>query len=116
MIVTSESRAKVVNDKIIKVYNERVDKVNKRVQTYEQNTDEKLIVFEVINSDSVVTLFAENATNAQRLAHEAARIKRIVDTRTQFHVDRFKPEGPKVADGALILTASEEVRNDWPDL
>jgi hypothetical protein len=116
MIVTSESRAKVVNEKIVKVYNERVDKVSKRVQTYEQNTDEKLIVYEMLNSDSVVTLFAENASNPKRLAHETARIKRIVDTRTKSHVDRFRAEGAKDPDGVLILKASEEVRKEWPNL
>jgi hypothetical protein len=114
MTVTSERQARFVNEKIIKPYSERVEKVNKRVEIYEQNTDEKLIIFEMINSESVATFFAEGPINSKRLGYEAARIKRIVDTRTNVHADRLRAGGMKDPDA--LDKAADETRKEWPTL
>lgn len=114
MTVTSERQAKFVNEKIIKPYSERVEKVNKRAATYEQNTDEKVIILEMLNSESVATFFAESAINTKRVAHEAARIKRIVDTRANAHAERLRAGGMK--DPEAIEKAFEEARKELPTL
>jgi hypothetical protein len=114
MIVTSERQAKFVNEKIIKAYPERIEKVNKRVATYEQNTDEKVIILQMVDSESVATLFAEGAINGKRLSHEAARIKRIVDTRVNTHLERLRAGGMK--DPEAIEKATEEARKELPVL
>jgi hypothetical protein len=112
MMVTSESRAKFVNEKIFKTYSDRVALIDKRAANYQQNTDDVQIIRETLNSESLAILFAEISANKKRMDLETARIRKIFDTRVKEHMDRFKAGGDKDAEAR----AKEETRKEWPNL
>jgi len=78
MMCTSEARAQFVKTKIISAYQERQMKLDKRFDSWVQNTDDKLIVLDIMDSDSVATLLAEIPINYKRLDYEQQRIAAMV--------------------------------------
>jgi hypothetical protein len=100
MLVTNESRAETANVKIIKTYKDRLIEIDKRLDTYVQNQEEKLILFETLTSESVVILFAECTINQKRLDLEQQRLKNLLATLVQREKDRRKeandPEEVKI--------------------
>jgi hypothetical protein len=77
MMCTSEARAVVARDKILKAYPDRLTALDKRMATWLQNTDDKLIVLDTLFSDSVATLLAELPINAKRLEYELQRLQNL---------------------------------------
>jgi hypothetical protein len=125
MMSTSEWRAELGKDKIIKPYTEKVGNIDKRFATWVQNTDDKEIIRDTLDSESVATLLAEAPINLRRLNHERARITRKVDARAKEHADRLTSEGLLErlrADGvanpeAVVMEkAREETKKEWPVL
>ncbi len=108
MMVTSEGRAKFATDKIFKTFPDRVGPVDKREQTYEQNTDDKIVMLEMISSESVAILFAENGIIQKRLKLEQDRIRNLVDSKVRTEVEKRKAEG----EANPVVKA----RDLWPNL
>jgi hypothetical protein len=93
MMVTNESRAKFVNDKIIGTYQDRYGKIEKRMQTYVQNTENETIILDTLRSESVAILLAESQFNIPRLNHEQQRLKKLLEATVQREKDRRKEAG-----------------------
>jgi hypothetical protein len=88
MMVTSEERAQLAKTKILgKVYTERLQAIDKRMDSWLQNTDDKLIVLETMTSESVVTLLAELPINAKRLELEQKRLGNLLAAKIKEGVD-----------------------------
>ena len=108
MMVTSEARAKFVTDKIFKTFPDRVGPLDKRAATYEQNTDDKTIVLQMISSESVAILLAENIINQRRLKLEQERIKNLLAFKVRTEIEKLKAEGQANPDA--------KARDKWPSL
>jgi hypothetical protein len=108
MMVTSESRAKYANVKIFKSFSERISPIDKRAASYEQNTDDKQIVMEMVTTESVAMLLAENSINQRRFKLEQQRIKNLLEFNRKTEVDKLKAEGQANPD--------VKVREKWPNL
>ncbi len=77
MMTTSEARAKIANEKVLKTYSARISDVDKRLDLWVQNAEEKFIIANTLNSESAATLIAENKINLKRLELERARLQRL---------------------------------------
>ena len=93
MMVTSEARAKFVTEKIFKTFSDRIGPVDKRAASYEQNTDDSVIVMQMVTTESVAMLFAENKINQRRLKLEQDRLKNLLEFNRQTELDNLKAEG-----------------------
>lgn len=125
MMSTSEDRAKLARDKVLKVYGDRLKAIDKRCEDWLRNTDDKLVVFETMDSESVITLLVETPINAKRLAHEQQRIlamcayraKEIADRMAiDGTLDRMRQEGVANPEAAIQSKAREEAKKEWPVL
>ena len=88
MMVTSEDRAQLAKTKILgKVYTERLQAIDKRMDSWLQNTEDKLVVIETMSSESVVTLLAELPINAKRLDLEQKRIGNLLAAKIKEGAD-----------------------------
>jgi hypothetical protein len=125
MTVTRESQAKWVNEKILKTYSERLGEVETRMDKWTQTTENKDVCINTLTSESVSLLLAEDMINRRRLKHEVARVKRIIDTRVQQHVDeaiaageleKLKADGAKDPMGIIVGRATEDTKKEWPTL
>jgi hypothetical protein len=94
MMITSERRASLANTKILgKLYQEKIQTIDKRFDNWLMNQEEKDVVKDVLSSESVVILIAENKINKKRLEFEMARLKRLLDTRVKDETERRKANG-----------------------
>ncbi len=87
MMSTTEERAKLAQEKIIKPYSDRLQKIDKRFASWLQNTDDKEIVRDTLTEISVATLISEIPINTRRLEHEQQRIDAMVKARQKEGVD-----------------------------
>jgi hypothetical protein len=108
MMVTGESRAKFANDRVLKPFADRIGKVDNRTQLYEQNTDDKVVMLQMVDTESVAILVAEGQINRTRFKLEQDRIKNLLGTLVGNEVEKRKAEG----EANPIVKASEK----WPNL
>jgi hypothetical protein len=108
MMVTSESRAKFAATKIFKPFPDRIGPLDQRTANFEQNTDDNVIVLQVVNTESVAILFAENSINQRRFKLEQDRIKNLVAFKIRTEEDKLKAEGQ----ANPVVKAGDK----WPNL
>jgi hypothetical protein len=107
MITTNEGRALYVRAKIFKPLGERVQVLDKRFDTWAQNTEDKLVAEDTISSESVMILIAEKKINQERLRRELDRLKKLVASKVQDETERRR----QIGDNAPV-----DPEKDWPNL
>jgi hypothetical protein len=108
MMVTSESRATVANTKVFKPYSDRLAAIDKRYETWIQNTDDKVIILDTMTSESVAVLLSENAINKRRLQLERQRLQKLLDDFKDKRIERLKLAGE--------ANPVVDPRKEWPNL
>jgi len=107
MLTTSERRARLANEKIFGRYQERLQEIDRRFGIWETNADEKLMTIDVLSSESVITLIAENKTNQDRLAAETTRLSKLLRDMTEQEAARRRELGENPA---------VDTKEVWPNL
>jgi len=107
MLTTSERRARLANEKIFGRYSERLQEIDRRFKIWETNADERMMTIDVLTSESVITLMAENKTNQDRLAIETARLSKLLRDMTEQERNRRQELGENPA---------FDTKEVWPNL
>jgi len=107
MLTTSERRARLANEKVLGTYQTRLGEIDKRFDTWDKNADERMQIVDVLTSESVATLMAENKTNQKRLALETARLSKLLRDMTEQEASRRRELGEN---------PNFETKDVWPNL
>jgi hypothetical protein len=107
MMTTNETRALYVRAKIFKPFQERMSVIDKRCDTWAQNTEDKLVVEDLVQCESVMILLAEKAINRRRVELEINRLKNLLAAKVQDETERRRAIG----DANPV-----DPEKDWPNL
>jgi type I site-specific restriction-modification system R (restriction) subunit len=78
MMITDESSAKTMLERVIKQYPKKLQLVDDRCKNWKQNNEKDDYGSQIWTSDSVAILIVETEMNKQRLALEEARLAKLL--------------------------------------